>query len=139
MTVQEAEPQKRRHSTASVEEIITQKFFYAGCSARWMLAQTTKEIEEDIQMYLDEAASENLSELFNFHLGPSYPVVKTHLFSSAPGTIGDFRVVHYQLVSERATQLLEQVVGRLGINNTLYTHVAKTNHPVLLPTLDDQS
>jgi hypothetical protein len=116
-----------RKPIASVEEIITQKFFYAGGSARWMIAQTTKEIEEDIGTYLDE--TENLSELLNFNLGPGSPVAKTHLFSSAPGT--NDSGAHYRLVSERATQLLVERVGRSGIN-TLYSHAAKINNPAFL-------
>ena len=92
-----------------------------------MLAQTTQEIEEDIRLYLDE--TENLSELLNFNLGPGSPVAKTHLFSSVPDRSGSG--VHYKLVSERATQLLVEMVGKSGIN-TLYSHAAKINNPAFL-------
>ena len=92
-----------------------------------MLAQTTQEIEEDIRLYLDE--TENLSELLNFNLGPGSPVAKTHLFSSVPARSGSG--VHYKLVSERATQLLVEMVGKSGIN-TLYSHAAKINNPAFL-------
>ncbi len=115
-----------RKPIASVKQIITQKYFYAGGSIRWMLTRTIQEIESDILSYLNEA--ENFNELLMFNLGPKSPVAKTHLYSSIRGARN---VTFYKLISERATKLLVAKVGRSGIQ-TLYSHATEIKNPAFL-------
>lgn len=57
-----------RKKMCSVREVIAQKFAYAGGSARWMMQNTTTEIDDSIDQYLVECI--RLNDLSNFSLGP---------------------------------------------------------------------
>jgi hypothetical protein len=69
-----------RKPIASVEQVITQKCFYAVGCVRLMLTLTAKEIEDNIDGYLDKC--QDLPTLLKFSLGPDSPTAKTHLCSS---------------------------------------------------------
>jgi hypothetical protein len=119
---------RERKPIARVKEIITQKSFYAGGSARWMLQLTKAEIEVDIRGFLNEA--QVINNILMFNLGTGSPVAKTHLYASAPAVDGSGGV-QYTMVSERATQLIVEKAGRSAIS-TLYAHAAKIGNPAFL-------
>lgn len=66
------ETQKRdrngQRKIASVEEIITQKYFFTGGSARWMLQLTRAETEREIRSSVSEASK--VGDILDFNMGP---------------------------------------------------------------------
>jgi hypothetical protein len=115
---------KERKPIARVKDIITQKYFYAGGSARWMLQKSKAEIETEIGGFLNEA--QNINDILTFNLGTGSPIAKTHLYASEAASF-----VQYTMVSERATQLIVEKAGTSAIS-TLYAHAAKIGNGAFL-------
>jgi hypothetical protein len=99
-----------RKKFASVLEIVSQKCFVCGGSARWMLEMTRPEIEDTISEYLGTA--ESVSSILSFDLGPTSSAANTQMYYSEeyPGASGKSITV-YTIVSQRATQLLVEKTG----------------------------
>lgn len=116
-----------RKKMASVEEIIEQKYAYAGGSARWMNELTTKEIDNEIIGWIMQ--SDDALKLLSFSLGPQSSLAKTHLFSSFFDQ--DSGLTKFAMVSERATQLLVDKCGQNGIKS-MYTHASALKNPSFL-------
>ena len=115
-----------RKKMSSVEEVINQKFAYAGGSARWMLQMSTDKIEEEIDDWIQQ--SKDKMKLLSFSLGPKSSQAKTHLYSSFRSPTG---VTKYAMVSERATQLIVDECGTNGIR-ALYQHALSLQNPSFL-------
>jgi hypothetical protein len=113
---------------ASAEEIIANKFFVCGGSARWMLSNTSTETEQKIRSHISAAIK--VDDILNFNLGPTSGLAKTHLYFSK-AIEGDSMNVEYTIVSERATQILVESMGENGIK-ALYGHATKINNPAFL-------
>lgn len=116
---------------ASAEDILSQKYFTAGGSARWMFQLTTLEIEAEIKKALHESSAV-LSDILEFKLGAGSSHAKTHLYSSANviDRAGVAQTV-YGMVSERAAQLLAEETGMGGIKS-LYSQATKLQNPAFL-------
>ncbi|KAG7355017.1 hypothetical protein IV203_004373 [Nitzschia inconspicua] len=93
---------------ASAEDIVSQKYFTAGGSARWMLQLTTLEVEDEIKKALHESSAV-FDDIFD---------------AGVTNTM-------YGMVSERAAQLLAEETGRGGIKS-LYSQAAKLQNPAFL-------
>lgn len=111
---------------ASITEIITQKYFFVGGSARWMVRLTTSEAQDEIDKSIAEAKL--VGDILDFNLGPKSPAAKTHLYGSMADNGG---ITRYSIVSERATQMLVNVYGQNGIKE-LYAHATNINNPAFL-------
>ena len=123
------EARKRNRSGSgkftTIREIITQKYFFVGGSARWMVRFTKAETEIAIRHSINDAS--RVGDILDFNLGPKSPAAKTHLYSSMEAN----GITVYAIVSERATQLLVETYGVNGIK-TLYGHARKLNNPAFL-------
>lgn len=117
-----------------IEEIISQKYFVTGGSARWMLRLDRGEAEKEIMKSIN--GSGVLSNILNFELGPKQAEAKTHLYFSmevpvhtkyGPPTTRDA----YSIVSERATQILVEMGGANAIKS-LYSHARLVNNPAFV-------
>jgi len=116
---------------ASAEDIVSQKYFFAGGSARWMLQLTTQQIEAEIEKALHESSTV-FSGILDFKLGAGSSRAKTHLYSSSEViTSAGVKKTVYGMVSERAAQLLAEESGIGGIKS-LYSQAAKLQNPAFL-------
>lgn len=124
------ETSKRLHDGSSkhisVEDAATQKYAYAGGSARWMMSETKDSIDAMISDYARECVS--LNALVDFTLGEGSPFAKTHLYASSLGNKG---LPVYSLVSQHATILALNILGAAG-TKTLYQHAIKLKNPAFL-------
>jgi hypothetical protein len=116
---------------ASAQDIVSQKYFTAGGSARWMLQLTTLEVEAEIDKALHESSAV-FGDILEFKLGAGSSRAKTHLYSSSEviDSAGVAKTV-YGMVSERAAQLLAEETGMGGIES-LYSQAAKLKNPAFL-------
>ena len=94
---------------ASVEEIITQKYFVTGGSARWMFSLTREQTDFEIRASISDAKS--VEDILDCHVGPESPLAKMRLYSSMLERDGPLPLVEYAIVSERATQILVEEYG----------------------------
>ena len=116
---------------ASAEDIVSQKYFTAGGSARWMLQLTTLEVEKEIKKALHESSTV-FDDILEFKLGVGSSRAKTHLYSSSEVIdSAGVTITVYGMVSERAAQLLAEVTGMGGIKS-LYSQAAKLQNPAFL-------
>mmetsp|Transcript_31340 Transcript_31340/g.73538 ORF Transcript_31340/g.73538 Transcript_31340/m.73538 type:complete len:603 (-) Transcript_31340:170-1978(-) len=115
-----------RKKMSPICDIVTQKFAYAGGSARWMMNFSTDEIDKEIDGYLTECP--NTDDLLSFALGPESPLAKTHLYFSS---LGKNETTLYSMVSARATILAVERHGTNGIRQ-MYKHAAALKNPSFL-------
>ena len=110
----------------SIEEIISQKYFVTGGSARWMLSKTRAEAEAAIRESIGYAS--NIPAILEFQVGPQSSMAKTHLYFSSETTDG---LMTFSIVSERATHILAEMGGQAAIK-ALYGHARIANNPAFL-------
>ena len=109
-----------------VEEAVTQKFAFAGGSARWMASETTHSISAIISSYLQECVQ--LDSLMNFKLGEQSPPAQTHLYFASQDDAG---LTVYSLISQHATLLAVENLSGTGAKS-LYRHATRLNDPAFL-------
>lgn len=107
----------------SVEEAVTQKFAFAGGSARWMACEDVETISTMISDYMLECI--RLDILVTFTLGEESPFAQTHLYFSQENGQG---LTLYSLISQHATILAVKSLGEAG-TKTLYQHAIRLDNP----------